>query len=158
MANSASREYAKAYRAKRRAHYNELNRVWIQKNRDRYNQAKYRYRDALKIKVIGHYSSGTGKCAHCGFDNIDALCLDHINDDGAAERKRMKISGRTYNGGARSYEKLHALGFPPGYQVLCANCNMIKEIKRKRRNRGKEVKDAKPTNTTADYGALQLFA
>jgi len=83
------------------------------------------------------------------------LCLDHINDDGAADRKELKISGRGNGSGSRTYEALASRGWPSGYQVLCANCNMIKEVKRRRALRGKGVNDARPTS---NKDSSQLFA
>jgi len=73
------------------------------------------------------------RCASCGCSDVDCLVLDHVNDDGSTHRKEAKIAGRGSSGG-RSYEALYAAGFPlsPQLQVLCANCNMKKEIIRKR--------------------------
>ena len=130
------------------------NREWIIRHRDRYNASKWKYRDGLKAKAIAYYSDGTSKCVQCGYSNIDALCLDHINDDGAADRRRLKISGRGNGSGSRTYEALSRLGFPPGYQVLCANCNMIKEVRRRRSLRGKGVSDARPSS---NQNSSQLF-
>ena len=132
----------------------QWNREWIRQNRSRYNRSKWRYRDALKARAIAFYSNGTSKCKWCGFGEIDALCLDHINDDGAADRKRLKIAARGNGSGSRTYEALTARGFPPGYQVLCANCNMIKEVRRRRSLRGKGVIDARPRSYN---DTLQLF-
>lgn len=130
--NEQSRKWAKAHPEKRR----ELNRSWIARNRDRYNASKFIYRDSLKLAVLKHYSKdGFICCVKCGFDNPDGLCLDHINNDGAQQRKLLKISGRTYSGGVRTYEALSKANFPVGLQILCANCNLIKEIERKRQNR-----------------------
>jgi len=50
-------------------------------------------------------------------------------------RKKYKISGRGYGAGQNTYEAVKRLGFPPGLQVLCANCNLKKEIERKRKER-----------------------
>jgi hypothetical protein len=121
------------YLAKRRIWFRE----WTRNNRASYNKSKWKYRDALKARAIAYYSDGTSKCAWCGHSDLDALCLDHINDDGALDRKRLKISGRGNGSGSRTYEALSKLGFPPGYQVLCANCNMAKEVRRRRALRGK---------------------
>ena len=53
------------------------------------------------------------KCVRCGFDDIRALQIDHINNDGYKEN-RVKM-----------YHKI-LRGDTEGYQVLCANCNWIK--------------------------------
>lgn len=77
--------------------------------------------------MLSYYAGGDPKCAYCGFTDVRALCLDHINDDGAAIRK-----GQSTWAGWRLARKL---GMPDGLQVLCANCNLIKEIERKKRLR-----------------------
>ena len=153
-------EYHRKYRASHpefESHRRRYNREWIINNRDRYNASKWKYRDELKSKAIAFYSNGASACVWCGFKDLDALCLDHINDDGAADRKRRKIAGRGNTvSGSRTYEALYKAGFPPGYQVLCANCNMIKEVRRRRSNRGKGVIDA--SKSTDYHHSLQLFA
>lgn len=132
-------EKRKVYQARYKASqkgkekYRELNKQWIESNRERYNQAKSEYRFKLKLAAITHYSNGTMACAHCSYTgNLDALCLDHINDDGAAHRLELGCSGRGLSAGTTMYERLKALGWLPGLQVLCANCNTIKEVTRKR--------------------------
>jgi hypothetical protein len=92
-------------------------------------------REKLKKLVMTRYGNKTAACVKCGFDNIDALCLDHINDNGSQERKT--VMGKNKNGsGTRFYGYIKKMGFPDGYQTLCANCNLIKEIERKRNERG----------------------
>jgi hypothetical protein len=151
------RAYHRKYRSTRREFYRNLNRLWIATHRDQYNASKYRYRDALKAEVIAHYSDGTSRCVGCGFGDIDALCLDHIADDGAEHRKALGISSRGGGGGMRTYEALRAAGYPAGIQVLCANCNLIKEVQRKRAMRGKGVKDAKPeTGISRDHDTVPV--
>ena len=62
------------------------------------------------------------ECKTCGYDkNINALQLDHIKGGGNVSRKKMG------NGGWAYYKKLKEAGYPKGYQVLCANCNVIKK-------------------------------
>lgn len=129
------REYHRRYRKDNIEKRRQWNRDWIIKNRDRYNASKYRYRDRLKLEVLRYYGNGIIKCATCPFDNIDALCLDHIENDGAAHRRALKIGGRNLPPGMRTYEALKLAGYPTGLQILCANCNMIKELERKRAKR-----------------------
>lgn len=92
------------------------------------------YRAGQKVKykteVMTYYGGGKAACVICGFDNIDALCLDHISDNGKEERK---IKG---NSGYQFYVKLRSRGFPPGYQTLCSNHNLIKQIEKYRKDRG----------------------
>lgn len=100
------REYARLYR--------EANRLKIR-------ASKRAYRRKLKADVLAHY----GKvCARCGFSDMRALQIDHINDDGAMQRKSL---GGKQMSGWRFYEYLKLKNYPTGYQTLCANCNNIKQ-------------------------------
>jgi hypothetical protein len=77
----------------------------------------------IKIDIISYYSKGTMKCANCGYDkNINAFHLDHIYGNGNISRKKLGQGGWGY------YRKLQQAGYPNGYQILCANCNCIKQI------------------------------
>lgn len=63
------------------------------------------------------------KCVKCGFCDIRALQIDHINGDGKEERSS--------NPGARKYykEMLKNISEKKSkYQILCANCNWIKRF------------------------------
>ena len=84
----------------------------------------------LKLQTMSHYGpQGKLQCSwpECQVVDPDMLCLDHINDDGAKERK---VTG--LRGGGETYYTLRANGYPEGYQTLCANHNLKKEIMRKR--------------------------
>jgi hypothetical protein len=50
--------------------------------------------------------------------NEKFLTVDHINNDGAAHRKKV-VS-------AKLYTWLEENRFPVGFQILCYNCNMGK--------------------------------
>lgn len=129
------REYQQRYKNKPgiKEKYRELNKAWIDINRERYNQAKGEYRFKLKVAAISYYSLGSMACGSCGFStDIDALCLDHIDNDGAAHRKELGCGSRGSPSGTTIYERLKAKGWMPGLQVLCFNCNTIKELRRKR--------------------------
>lgn len=70
-----------------------------------------------KIFVLTHYGNDNCACVKCGFDNIKALSLDHI--DG-------RINGGDKLKGDSSYRWLIRNNFPLGYQTLCLNCQFIK--------------------------------
>lgn len=59
-----------------------------------------------------------GKCVRCGFTDIRALQIDHVNGGGKKELKK--------NGSGISYYKKILLDKNRKYQLLCANCNWIK--------------------------------
>ena len=63
-------------------------------------------------------------CFNCGFNDLRALHIDHVREDGNKERRLTKSSE-----GYIKYRRV--LEDESGkYQVLCANCNMIKSYKR----------------------------
>lgn len=141
VSTEKNREYQARYKAKPgiKEKYRQLNKDWIAKNRVRYNEAKAEYRFKLKVAAIEHYSKGSMACAHCSFDaDIDALCLDHIENNGAEHRKELGCGGRGSPSGTTIYERLKAIGWMPGLQVLCFNCNTIKELRRKRSGRSSQ--------------------
>lgn len=62
-----------------------------------------------------------GRCACCGETTEVFLTIDHIFNDGAVERKAG-------GSGTSFYASLKKRKFPPGYQVLCRNCNWAKHV------------------------------
>jgi hypothetical protein len=63
-------------------------------------------------------------CLNCGFNDPRALHIDHVKEDGNQERRLFKSSE-----GYIKYKRI--LEDRSGrYQVLCANCNMIKSYAR----------------------------
>lgn len=86
----------------------------------------------IKIEVLSHYGKdGCLLCCwpDCNVADVDMLSLDHINDDGKAERDAG------IRGGVEGYRRIKSQGFPKKYQTLCYNHQFKKEMLRKRRNR-----------------------
>lgn len=113
----ANREYWKAYR--------RANKVSTQ-------QAYQRYVRKLKIEVLTHYSPNEKLCcswAGCVVDDIDVLSLDHVNNDGKQDRASRKSHSTT---GTKLYANLRKESYPAGYQTLCMNHQLKKEILRAR--------------------------
>lgn len=96
----------------------------------RLNELKKQEQYRLKDFVFRYYSQSEPCCAQCGINDIDMLTIDHINDDGA-EMRRASGKGVHFCGN-NFYRWLKKMGFPKGFQVLCANCNLKKEITRRR--------------------------
>lgn len=57
-----------------------------------------------------------GKCARCGFSDVRALQVDHVNGDGWKQKRLDPLDIYV--------DVLRKNG--AGYQLLCANCNWIK--------------------------------
>jgi len=82
-----------------------------------YERTKMRAQE-IKVEVMTAY--GGAHCACCSEAEISMLALDHIGQNAAALR-RNKLET---TGGFRMYSRLRTLGYPPGYRVLCWNCNI----------------------------------
>jgi hypothetical protein len=100
-------------RQRRLEHYKRVNRESSRKKQAR-----------IKSAVFAAY--GGFICACCGEMEVLFLTLDHINNDGAAFRK--KIAGKQTAAGNTTYRWLYRNGFPEGFQVLCANCQHGKRM------------------------------
>lgn len=96
--------------------------TWREENRDKFRE--YNRKSLLKLKrqVMDTYG---GHCACCGETELVFLTIDHVNDDGAEHRREIAAErgSQWLQAGAPTYRWLRDNGFPPGFQVLCANCN-----------------------------------
>lgn len=82
-------------------------------------KASYKYNSKIKLDVFLHYSNDLKcSCPNCNVNDIDVLCLDHINNDGVSHRK---ISGY----GVNMYKWLIKNNYPSNIKLrlLCHNCN-----------------------------------
>lgn len=88
---------------------------WRSSNRHVVNGYMQQARDAALLAYGGF------KCACCGETQKMFLALDHVNNDGANDRRN--------NGGSTGlYYWLKRNNYPPGFQVLCHNCNWGKYV------------------------------
>lgn len=141
------REYAarnrEALNAKKREHY-KRKRASDPNWRRSESQRSLEHYHNVRRQVLNAY--GGMKCNCCGETEEQFLTLDHINNDGADHRRELlgrktgKVPGVTGN----LYGSLKKKGFPPGFQVLCMNCNFSKF-----RNGGICIHQAKSTLKTA---------
>ena len=92
--------------------------------RRRANHARHREQDnayirvrnaADRLNVFNAY--GGPRCVCCSETTNEFLTLDHIGGDGALHRRQIGKQGNSF------YRYLKAQGFPPGFRVLCMNCN-----------------------------------
>lgn len=76
----------------------------------------------LRQEVLSAYGGPEGpQCDCCGVTDNEFLCIDHINGDGAAHRKEV-------GEGSGMYRWLRKNKYPPGFRVLCHNCNISRGI------------------------------
>jgi len=83
-------------------------------------QVTKRYQEKVRLETLTFYSKGTLCCACCGEATYEFLTLDHIGGGGNKHREEVNRRGYTF------YSLLRQQGFPPGFQVLCMNCNWSK--------------------------------
>jgi hypothetical protein len=139
-----NREAAARYRERNRERFNQRMRDWREANREKDREHKREHRnrkiangtleevaalraaesaktkrnqDRCRSEVFAAY--GGYKCNCCGECEPMFLSIDHIDNNGAEERKSGLYSGS----GIGFYQWLRKSGFPLGYQVLCMNCN-----------------------------------
>ena len=121
---------------KKRTENRDKNKDKINSQRNKSRNEKYaKYRKQL-LKKLGD------KCKNCGYENPDALRIDHIENTGNLDKKKFNRKDdfyRYYN--ERPFEAIKYL------QILCQNCNMIKE----KRVRKQKEKSAKGEKNRLDY-------
>ena len=97
------RTYQQTYRAKNPDKVDKANR-----------ETQRAYNKRIRDEVLEAYGK---KCICCGETHTEFLEIDHLNGDGALERKEL-------SGGAALFRMIKSLGFPKDrYQILCGNCN-----------------------------------
>jgi len=94
---------------------------WRTKNHETFLQNIKIHHLLQKKAVIEKYSGGKNCCVLCGFTDIRALSIDHINGGGHQHVKEIKKTS-----GCSFYSWLIKNNYPEGYQVLCMNCQFIK--------------------------------
>lgn len=113
---SRTKEYYKNYSRQRRLKYPEEDSIY-----------QRRYRQRLRSQI---YDILGKQCILCGYSGL-ALCIDHVNDNGYKYRRIHK------NGSSVGRLVIILKEVKEGskdYQILCANCNLEKEINRLLRN------------------------
>lgn len=84
--------------------------------------ANRKYNRALRMATLMAYGGPVCACCHETMDQF--LSLDHIHNNGAAQRRELGPKGL----GVVFYAWLKKHQFPPGFQVLCMNCNFGKRM------------------------------
>lgn len=111
--------------AKVNQNWQEYSKQWRLKNKYQHVRAltvNHKYTEHRE-KIIAHYSGGSNQCASCCLADKRVLQIDHINNNGAQHRKEM--------GQLNSVWWIVKNNYPEGFQILCANCNYLKEVERR---------------------------
>ena len=72
----------------------------------------------IRNNALQAVGNGVIACVKCGFSDIRALQIDHINGGGSKHKRSCS--------GSHEYYKTMIV-YPEDYQLLCANCNQIKK-------------------------------
>lgn len=104
------REHREQVREQRRDHWRRRGSI-IKANRARAYRAR-------RLAVLTHYGHGKPRCACCGTAIWEFLNVDHIDDGGNKQRRELGLFG------SNLITWLYRNGMPPGYQVMCFNCNI----------------------------------
>lgn len=113
----------------------EYFRAYFQANKEKYNERQRRYYwTARGAKQLANLRISTiraaileklgKKCKKCGFDDVRALQVDHINGGG---KKHIA----SFSNNMRTYYKFVLKDTSGMFQILCANCNWIKRYANK---------------------------
>ena len=109
--------------------WKEINRMAVKKyaKTDKGKLDRKRYRERVKLKVVDILGN---KCNHCGYTDIRALEIDHINGGG-------KLARRLFGGELKEW--LYFLKVPDEliqrFQILCRNCHKLKTIEDKKKEK-----------------------
>jgi hypothetical protein len=109
-----ARLYARTHYQAHKAEAIAYAKEYREKNSEKRSAWQRAYRQALRTEVITAYG---GKCSCCGEIEQKFLSIDHINGGGAKHKRDIE---------ADLYAWLKANNYPPGFQVLCFNCNLAK--------------------------------
>ena len=122
------KEYNKEYYKSNKDRLKKYSMIYYRDNKEKAKEYKAKHMGELRREVLEHFG---GKCRICGFDDPRALHIDHINGGATVERRRIRYNRIKY------YKDIIS-GQRSDLQLLCANCNCIKNLERR------EYKRAQP--------------
>jgi hypothetical protein len=108
---------ARDKRPERKAAKRVQGRAFYQRHKQSESQRKREFLRNIKREAFNAY--GGEFCACCGEREFSFLGLDHEKGGGNRDPRGRALS---------LYRKLKKEGWPPGFQVLCANCNWGKWV------------------------------
>lgn len=115
-ARNKARNQKPEVKAKQKAY---LQRPDVKARKNRQSEYSNKRSKEARTKILLHYGN---KCACCGETIPEFLSIDHVNNDGAKERKELKLAGY------KLYNHIIRTNYPSNYQILCRNCNWGKMI------------------------------
>lgn len=121
------KEWMKEYYQKNRERLLKRSKEYHQEHKVERSKAIRRYWQKLKKEVLAHYSNDSiPSCVVCNENRLPCLTIDHINNDGASQRRALnQVAGSNF------YHWLRRNNYPKGYQTLCMNCQFMKEHTRR---------------------------
>ncbi len=122
-----NKERSKKWKIKHRDRCREQAKKYYREHPEKFKSNWKKYQDKLKTQA---YAILGNKCKICGYSGL-ALQIDHIHNNGVEERKKFKIgNGISTSYRITIYKKI--ISGSSEYQLLCANCNVEKEILRRK--------------------------
>ena len=115
--SACNEKWRKHYWLKYGENYRERRKKWwklkyAEKSKEQSRASRLR----IKLEVFEAY--GGCQCACCGEEHLRFLSIDHINGGGFQHRQEINQHGCSF------YRWLRKKKFPPGYRVLCMNCQV----------------------------------
>lgn len=114
-------EYQKKYHEINKERDRKRTKEWSVSERGRAWRTIHERERLAKLREKALEKLGGAVCKHCGFSDVRALQIDHVNGGGYKERKHKSPSKVIQNIRDMSVREARKK-----YQVLCANCNFIK--------------------------------
>lgn len=102
----------------------QTRRGWITRFVNHRHQMRNRPKTARDLAKRDAFQVLGNKCVQCGFTDKRALQIDHVYGNGKKDRSRFSSPTKFYLHVKESY-------MTGEYQILCANCNIIKRIENK---------------------------
>ena len=103
----------------------EYSRKRYQENKEKYAKWTLEYKSKLNrdLRLQIMEKLGGVICVWCGNTDYRVLTIDHINNDGKQERKKLKRDALYKKILSHSEDEMKKK-----YQILCRNCNWLKHL------------------------------
>lgn len=112
-------EWQRNYHLKNRDNQNKYSREWNKRNKEKMDLYRLKRKQNA---MLPYCENGLICCKKCGYTDIRALSIDHINGGGNQQNNKIKNN---------IYKWLKDNNYPKGFQVLCMNCQWVKRSENK---------------------------